>query len=170
MLTDRGPDPEKTMNDMRKTLKEMAEHRLKIKEMLATNPHNRAELEAGLVRILDHEQTMRDMLSEIEFNEKMTPLLDEAAEALDTGDQTTIDDAMKWHAARGNEFAQAYLKHVNSFEYQRQSDEVEAAFAWNPAWHKCDDHTWKCDTPDDPEVWETDKLLAQYRRHLANQH
>ncbi len=66
--------------------------------------------------------------------------------------------------ARGNEFAQAYFKHVNSFEFQQRSDEVEAAFAWHPTWHKSGDHSWGCDTPDDPEVWETDKLLAQYRR------
>ena len=163
-------DRQETMNSMRSTLKEMAEHRLEIKKMLASNPHNRVELEAGLVRVLDHEEMMRDSLRELEFYDKVEPLMKEAMKALDTGDHTTIDEAMTWHAARGNEFAQAYLKHVNSFEYQQQSDEVEAAFAWHPAWHKSDDRSWECDTPDDPEVWETDKLLAQYRRHLASQH
>ncbi len=103
---------------------------------------------------------------EIAFYDRITPLMNEAIAALGTGDQTTIDDAMEWHAARGNELAKDYLKHVNNLEYKRRSDEVEAAFAWHPAWTKNDDHSWSCSTPDDPEVWETDKLVAQYRRHL----
>ena len=119
-------------------------------------------------RRMEHEIKMRDIQQEIDFYDKITPLMEEVIAALGTCD-ITIDEAMKWHAARGNEFAEAYLKHTSDPENQRQSDEVEAAFAWHPAWHKCDDRSWECDTPDDPEVWETDKLLAQYRRHLANQ-
>ena len=87
----------------------------------------------------------------------------EAAEALG-GDHTTIDDTMKWHAARGNKFAQAYLKYENSFNHRQQSDEVDAAMKWHPAWRENEDRSWKCD---DPKVWEIDKLLAQYRRHLS---
>ncbi len=95
------PDPTETMNAMRRTLKELADQRLKMTQRLGTvtNPDHRAELEECIVKSLEHEEMMRDMLSKIEFDQKMTPLLDEAAEALDTGDQTTIDDAMKWHAA-----------------------------------------------------------------------
>ena len=88
-----------TMNTMRRNLKEMAAHRLEIKEMLGTNPDNRVDLEAGLVRILDHEEKMRDSLRELEFYDKVEPLMKEAMDALDTGDQTTTDEAMKWHAA-----------------------------------------------------------------------
>ena len=152
-----------TINTMRKTLKEMAAHRLEIKKMLgmATNPDLRTELEAGLVRCMDHEEKMRDLLNECEFNLKMRPLLKEAAEALDTGDHTTVDQAIKWHAARGNQFALDYLKHVNGFEYQQRNNEIDAAMNWHPGWHENEDRSWNCD---DPKVWEIDQLLAQYRR------
>ena len=158
-----------TLTELQLELEEFTQRRRRFENLLATNPDNRAELEGRVARMLDHEDAQREILRKIEFTDKLEPLMKEAMEALD-GDQTTTDDAMKWQAARGNEFAQAYLKHVNSYEYQQRSDEIEAAFAWHPAWHKSGDHSWGCDTPDDPEVWEPDKLLAQYRRHLANQH
>ena len=153
-------------DDIRQHLNRFVEKRRQIERVLTTNPDNQAELERLVVRMLDHEETQRDILRELEFYDKITPLMDEAIDALGTPD-ITIDDAMNWHAARGNEFARAYFAHVNSPEQIRLSDEVEAAFAWHPAWHKNDDHSWTCDTPNDPEVWETDKLLAQYRRHRA---
>ena len=156
------------LTDLRQHLKEFVEKRRHVENVLGTNPSNRAELESLVVRMLDHEEYQRDIIRELEFYDKVAPLMQEAMEALGAGDQTTIDDAMKWHAARGNEFAKAYLKHVNGFEHRQRSDEVEAAMKWHPAWHECDDRSWKCATPDNPEVWETDKLLAQYRRHLAS--
>ena len=155
------------LTDLRRYLKEFVEKRRHVENVLATNPDNRAELERLLVRMLDHEEYQRETIRELEFYDKVAPLMQEAMEALGTGDQTTIDDAMKWHAARGNEYAQAYFEHVNSFEHRQRIEEVESALAWHPAWHKSDDHSWSCDTPNDPEVWETDRLLAQYRRHLA---
>ena len=112
---------------------------------------------------MEHEIKMREFQQGEDFYDKITPLMDEAIGALG---MITIDEAMKWHAARGNEFAQAYLKHVNSFEYQQRRNEIDAAMNWHPAWHQHEDRSWGCD---DPEVRENDKLLAQYRRHLANQ-
>ncbi len=69
-----------------------------------------------MVRMLDHEEKLREFLRESESYDKLEPLMKEAMKALDTGDQTTTEEAMKWQAARGNEFAQAFLKQMNSFE------------------------------------------------------
>ena len=166
-MTDKDRQDMPAAADMRSHLNRLIEKRRQIEKRLAANPDNRPELETLVVRMLDHEETQRDLLRELEFYDRICPLLNEAGEALGTGNQTTIDDAMEWHAGRGSEFAKAYLNHVNSPEYKQQSDELEAAFIWHPAWTKNDDQSWSCKTPGNPEVWETNKLLAQYRRHLA---
>ena len=149
-------------DEVREMLEKRVAQRRQVEKILATNPDNRAELEGRLARMLDHEEDIRETLRKFEFHDKIAPLMEEAIAAL--GEKTTVEMAMKWHAARGNEFARACLAHLDSHESRQHSDEVEAAFAWHPAWHKKGEHMWHCDTPNDPDVWEVDKLLALYRR------
>ena len=49
------------------------EKRRQIEKKLATNPDNRAELERLVVRMLDHEETQRDILRELEFYDRIAP-------------------------------------------------------------------------------------------------
>ncbi len=88
-----------TTTELQQELKEFTERRRRFENLLGTNPDNRAELEGLVVRMLDHEENQREILRELEFFDKLEPLMKEAMEALDTGDQTTTDEAMKWHAA-----------------------------------------------------------------------
>ena len=158
-----------TLIEMQQELEVFVQRRRRIEEELAaiTDPDDRKYVADKLARFLDHEATQRDFVKRMEFIERLEPLMKEAMAVLDTGDQTTTGDCLKWHAARGNQFAQDLLAQMNDPEAIAHGEEIEAAFAWHPAWHKVDEHSWGCDTPDDPEVWEIDKLLAQYRRHLS---
>ena len=110
---------------------------------------------------------MREEENERKWIEWIQPLMTKAGEFL--GLDVTAAETIKWHAVRGDERCKAALAQMNDPEAMKHEEEVEAAFTWHPAWHECADGSWECDTPDNPEVWETDKLLAQYRQHLANQ-
>ena len=88
-----------TTTELWQELEEFTQRRRRIENLLATNPDNRAELEGRVARMLDHEEKLRDILREIESIDRLEPLMKEAMEALDTDDQTTTDEAMKWHAA-----------------------------------------------------------------------
>ena len=155
-----------TLIELQQELEAFTRRRRRFQKQLAaiSDPEHRAELAGRVARMLEHEEAQREILGSIELNEKLEPLFKEAAEALGTGDQTTTGDCLRWHAARGNQFAQDLLKQMNDPEAVKCGEEIEAAFAWHPSWHKVDEHSWRCD---DPEVWETDKLLAQYRRHQS---
>ncbi len=85
--------------ELQQDLQKYTQRRRRIENLLATNPDNRAELEGRVARILDHEEKLREFLRESETHDRLEPLMKEAMEALDTGDQTTTDEAMKWHAA-----------------------------------------------------------------------
>ena len=52
--------------------------------------------------MMDHEEATRDLLIKIMNEDYLIPLWKEAMAVL--GDDVAIEDAMKWHAARGNEF------------------------------------------------------------------
>ena len=157
-----------TLIELQQELEVFIERRRQVeKELAATSdPDDRAYLAAKVARFLDHEAGKRDFVRSMEDHDRLKPLFKEAIAVLDTGDQTTTEDALKWHAAKGNQFARDLLAQLNSSERQQHREEIETAFAWHPAWHKVDDNQWTCDT-DDPEVWEIDQLLAQYRRHQS---
>ena len=167
-MTARPETYAESINSMEKTLGEMAKGQLQLKEMIqtTTDPALRAEMVTHLAAGLDQMDDMQKLLVETKFHQKIMPMMEEAGAALGTGDQTTTDDTMKWHAARGNEFAQAYFEHQDSFEVKQRASEMDAALDWHPAWHRVNEHEWGTKS-DDPEDLDDAKILASYRRHIS---
>ena len=169
-MTTRPETYAESIASMEKTLKEMAKGQLDMKEMIqkTTNPGLRDEMVAHLAMQLGMQEDMQKLLGETKFDQKFTPMWKEAVAALGTGGQTTRDAAMKWHADRGDPFALAYFEHFNSFEVQQRSKEMDAALDWHPAWLRVNENEWSTDS-DNPDDQDDVKILAKYRRHLADQ-
>ncbi len=151
-----------TLIEMQQDLEAFVQRRRQVEKELAaiSDPDDRAYVAGKIARMLDHEASKREFVRRMEDHDKLKPLFKEAMAVL--GDKVTTEECLKWHAAKGNQRAKDSLR--GDPEAIARGDEIEAAMNWHPAWHKVDEHSWGCDTPDDPEVFEPDKLLAQYRR------
>ena len=105
-----------TLKEMQQDLEAFIERRRQVeKELDATSdPDDRAYLASKVARFLDHEASKREFVRRMEFTDKLEPLFKEAIAALETGEQTTTEQCLTWHAAKGNQFAKDVLAQMNA--------------------------------------------------------
>ena len=100
-----------TLKEMQQDLEAFIERRRQVeKELDATSdPKDEAFLANKVAQMIEYEVHMSEILGKIELTDKLEPLFKEAIAALDTGEQTTTEQCLVWHAVKGNQFAKDLL-------------------------------------------------------------